>query len=125
MFNLGLGEIVLIAIVLLVIVGPDKLPETLRKIAQFITRFRRAMDNVREEFHEVYQDTVEETRKTIEGGAVKSHGTDAADSEDKPDDEYKDEPGKEDEYPAAWEEDETLEEDSPGTDPQPPDKPAG
>ena len=47
MFNLGAGEIAVILIVALLLLGPDKLPELARGIGKFVREFRRQTDDVR------------------------------------------------------------------------------
>ena len=47
MFNLGAGEIAVIMIVALLLLGPDKLPELARGIGKFMREFRRQTDEVR------------------------------------------------------------------------------
>jgi len=47
MFNIGSGEIALIAVVALLILGPSRLPELARGIGKFMREFRRQTDEVR------------------------------------------------------------------------------
>ncbi len=47
MFNLGSGEIALIAVAALLILGPSRLPELARGIGKFMREFRRQTDEVR------------------------------------------------------------------------------
>ena len=47
MFNIGSGEIALIAIVALLVLGPKRLPELARGIGKFMREFRRQTDEVR------------------------------------------------------------------------------
>lgn len=47
MFNIGSGEIALIAVVALLILGPTRLPELARGIGKFMREFRRQTDEVR------------------------------------------------------------------------------
>ena len=47
--GLGSGELVLILVLVLLVVGPKKLPETARTIAGAIRGMRRAADEVREQ----------------------------------------------------------------------------
>ncbi len=47
MFNIGSGEIALIAIVALLVLGPQRLPELARGIGKFMREFRRQTDEVR------------------------------------------------------------------------------
>jgi sec-independent protein translocase protein TatB len=53
MFNVGLGEIVVIVLVCLVVFGPDRLPEMARQIGRFLGRLRLttqdALDQLKEE----------------------------------------------------------------------------
>ena len=47
MFNIGAGEMVLIAVAALLILGPKRLPELARGIGKFMREFRRQTDEVR------------------------------------------------------------------------------
>lgn len=47
MFNIGTGEIALIAVAALIILGPSRLPELARGIGKFMREFRRQTDEVR------------------------------------------------------------------------------
>jgi sec-independent protein translocase protein TatB len=47
MFNLGAGEIALILVVALLVLGPKRLPELARGIGKFMREFRRQTDEVR------------------------------------------------------------------------------
>jgi sec-independent protein translocase protein TatB len=64
MFNLGAGEIAVILIVALLLLGPDKLPELARGIGKFVREFRRQTDDVRglveREFYKMDQEVVAE-----------------------------------------------------------------
>jgi len=71
MFNLGAGEIAVIMIVALLLLGPDKLPELARGIGKFMREFRRQTDDVRgmveREFYKMDQEVfAEEQAKRIE-----------------------------------------------------------
>ena len=50
MFGLGMGEILLIAALVLVGVGPDKLPEMMRPGGKWYAQLRRAADDLRRAF---------------------------------------------------------------------------
>lgn len=87
MFDIGFFELVVVAIVALVVLGPERLPHAVRMTGAFIGKARRLMMNVREEFErevelaEMHQrlkeqlekaagleearKTLEETRKTL------------------------------------------------------------
>jgi sec-independent protein translocase protein TatB len=47
MFNLGAGEIALILVVALLVLGPKRLPELARGLGKFVREFRRQTDEVR------------------------------------------------------------------------------
>jgi sec-independent protein translocase protein TatB len=47
MFNIGAGEMVLILVAALLILGPQRLPELARGIGKFVREFRRQTDEVR------------------------------------------------------------------------------
>ena len=71
MFNLGAGEIAVIMIVALLLLGPDKLPELARGIGKFVREFRRQTDDVRgmveREFYKMDQEVfAEDQAKRIE-----------------------------------------------------------
>lgn len=47
MFNIGSGELVVIAVVALLVLGPKRLPELARGLGKFMREFRRQTDEVR------------------------------------------------------------------------------
>ncbi len=47
MFGLGFTEILLIAILALLFIGPDKLPDTMRTIARTLGKIKRALDDTK------------------------------------------------------------------------------
>jgi len=66
MFNLGAGEIALISVVALLLLGPDKLPELARGLGKFFREFRKHTDDVRtmveREFYRMDQDVLQEKK---------------------------------------------------------------
>ncbi len=48
MFGMSLGEILIIAIIAILFIGPDKLPETMVKIAKFFRSFKKSVHEVKE-----------------------------------------------------------------------------
>ena len=48
MFDMGFTEIILIAIVALLFIGPDKLPDTLRSIARGLGKLKRMFDDTKQ-----------------------------------------------------------------------------
>ena len=47
MFNIGAGELIVILVVALLILGPKRLPELARGLGKFMREFRRQTDDVR------------------------------------------------------------------------------
>lgn len=62
MFNIGSGELALILVVALLVLGPKRLPELARGIGKFMREFRRQTDSVRNvverEFYKMDQDVL-------------------------------------------------------------------
>jgi sec-independent protein translocase protein TatB len=50
MFGMSLGEIFVIAIIAILFVGPDKLPDALVKIAKFFRNFKSTINEAKESF---------------------------------------------------------------------------
>jgi Tat protein translocase TatB subunit len=46
-FGLGITEILLILVLALLVLGPEKLPETARQLGKITGQLRRAMDDIR------------------------------------------------------------------------------
>ncbi len=49
MFDIGFPELVLVSIVALLVIGPDKLPETIRTVSLWIGRVRRSFASIKAE----------------------------------------------------------------------------
>ncbi len=49
MFDIGFPELLLIGIVALLVIGPDKLPETIRTVSLWIGRFKRSFASIKQE----------------------------------------------------------------------------
>ena len=47
MFGLGFAEILLIAVVALLFIGPDKLPDTMKSLARTLSKIKRAFDDTK------------------------------------------------------------------------------
>ncbi len=62
MFNIGFPELVVIFIVALVVVGPEKLPEMGRALARLVVEFRRATEELKKELG---LDEIEEAQEEI------------------------------------------------------------
>jgi sec-independent protein translocase protein TatB len=49
MFDIGFAELLLIAVVGLLVIGPERLPSTIRTMSLWIGRFRRSFNEIRSE----------------------------------------------------------------------------
>lgn len=78
-FGVGLGEILLIAVVALVVLGPDRLPDAMRSVGRVVYEFRKAMEPARAAWDDVQREIV--NTMDIAGGST---GAKAASSTGKP-----------------------------------------
>ncbi len=51
MFGVSLTELIVIGVVFLLVVGPDKLPDTARNIGNLLGKLKRSSDSIRREFY--------------------------------------------------------------------------
>lgn len=79
-FGLGGGEIVLIFAVILLLFGAKKLPELARGLGKGINEFKKASNDVTEEFHRAADETSTPAKKLPPEGSQPS-GTSAHSSE--------------------------------------------
>lgn len=49
MFDIGFPELLMVTVVALLVIGPDKLPETVRTIALWVGRIRRSISEIKTE----------------------------------------------------------------------------
>ena len=56
MFGIGMPELLLILAVALIVLGPKKLPELARALGKGMAEFRRATDELKDEFHHMERD---------------------------------------------------------------------
>lgn len=97
MFDIGFFELLIIAIVGLVVIGPERLPETVRSISLWIGRLKRSLretrselekqlgaDDIRRQLHnEEVMQSLERTRREVEASmhqAMSEGGKDTSDS---------------------------------------------
>ena len=68
MFDIGFSELVLVGIVALLVVGPERLPETIRTAHGWLNRLRRGFNDIKREVQqELHNDAVmQDLRRTGE-----------------------------------------------------------
>lgn len=66
MFDIGYSELLVIAIVLIVVVGPKDLPKMLRAFGKTMTKFRQVSGDFQRQFNDALKEAeLDEVRKTI------------------------------------------------------------
>lgn len=68
MFDIGFLELLVIAVVGLLVVGPERLPDTVKTCARWVGRIKRVLRNAREEFEQ--QIGADEIRREIHNEEV-------------------------------------------------------
>jgi sec-independent protein translocase protein TatB len=81
MFNVGAGELLVILLIALIVLGPDKLPETARKIGNVMGELRRMSSGFQNEMRSAMDDV---TRAPLE--PVKDEPETGTTPQSKPDD---------------------------------------
>ncbi|HSA59012.1 MAG TPA: twin-arginine translocase TatA/TatE family subunit [bacterium] len=52
MFGLGSGELLIVLILAVIFIGPDKLPSLASKLGRFVRQVQRTVDEIKSEFKE-------------------------------------------------------------------------
>ncbi len=99
MFNIGLPELILIFIIALVVVGPDKLPEVARTLGRTFAQIKGALEDVKETIEEEAKkelvkpvtDIKEDLKKEVETIYKEANDTISSLKEAKPTDKEDDE----------------------------------
>ena len=87
MFGIGMPELLLILGLALVVLGPKKLPELAKALGKGMAEFRRATDELKDEFRQMEREVEESTAEasTKEDPALDEHPAEpAASSETDP-----------------------------------------
>jgi len=76
MFGIGFPELVLIAVIALVVIGPQRLPDLARALGRGFAEFRRATDELKRTFEEESRAarTEELRQKLLEEGKIRPPG---------------------------------------------------
>jgi len=64
MFDIGFLEILVVLVIALLVIGPERMPELARKIGQFTGKMRRFVNSVKEEGQ--VQETLREIKESID-----------------------------------------------------------
>ena len=63
MFNLGFSELLILAVIGLLVLGPEQLPVVARKVARMLNQFKHMMDDAMSPVNEIKQKTQEQIDK--------------------------------------------------------------
>jgi TatA/E family protein of Tat protein translocase len=66
MFGIGMPELLLILALALIVLGPKKLPELARALGKGMAEFRRATDELKDEFRQLENDPPEASAGAIQ-----------------------------------------------------------
>lgn len=66
MFNLQGGELLIILVLALVVLGPEKLPEAMRRIGRAYAELRRMGTGFTQEFRSAIDEPMRDVRRTVE-----------------------------------------------------------
>ncbi|HWP25371.1 MAG TPA: Sec-independent protein translocase protein TatB [Xanthobacteraceae bacterium] len=79
MFDISWGELLIIGIVALVVIGPKELPGVLRTVGQWMAKVRRMATEFQDQFREAMREAeLEELKKTVEDISSSSTTSDAS-----------------------------------------------
>jgi sec-independent protein translocase protein TatB len=77
MFDIGWGELVVIGIVALIVIGPKELPGVLRTLGQWMTKIRRMAGEFQGQFQEAMREAeMTELKKEVEEMTAAARGFD-------------------------------------------------
>jgi sec-independent protein translocase protein TatB len=67
MFNVGTGELLLIMVLALIVLGPDKLPTAARQAGRYLAEFRRISSGFQQEFRNAVDSAMNEADRNGSG----------------------------------------------------------
>jgi Tat protein translocase TatB subunit len=86
MFNVGAGELLVILLIALIVLGPEKLPDTARKIGNVMGELRRMSSGFQEEMRSAMDDVTRPPLEAVKDEPVKDETADESEPKAKPDD---------------------------------------
>ncbi|MDQ3384420.1 MAG: Sec-independent protein translocase protein TatB [Actinomycetota bacterium] len=70
MFNVGTPELLVILLVALIVLGPNKLPDAARQVGKFVGELRRMSSGFQDELRDAMQEPVSSVKSTLQGDPV-------------------------------------------------------
>lgn len=69
MFDIGIGfsELMLLAVIVIIVVGPEELPSLLRTVGRYVGQVKRIADDFRSQVDEAIKDPVKDIKDSIDG----------------------------------------------------------
>ena len=69
MFDIGIGfsELMLLAVIVIIVVGPEELPSLLRTIGRYVKQVKRIADDFRSQVDDAIKEPMEEIQQSIDG----------------------------------------------------------
>jgi sec-independent protein translocase protein TatB len=59
MFDIGFAELLIIGVVALIVIGPERLPDAIRTLSAWVNRFRRGFNDIKQEVQqELHNDAI-------------------------------------------------------------------
>lgn len=78
MFNMGFSELIVLAVIGLLVLGPEQLPTVARKVARLINEFKRATEDVLSPMEKVKKNADQFLNQSIDLNKKKSAGAPSA-----------------------------------------------
>jgi sec-independent protein translocase protein TatB len=69
-FNVGTPELLVILLVALIVLGPNKLPDAARQVGKFVGELRRMSSGFQDELRDAMQEPVTSVKETLKGDPV-------------------------------------------------------
>lgn len=82
MFDVGLPELMVLAVVAVFVFGPDRLPEVARQAGRFVRTARQMIDNARRELNDEFGADINDLRDLNPREMVRKHVLDVVDEDD-------------------------------------------